>query len=800
MCKMHGSKLLAVVGTAVLVAGGAMPALATPFFNEVHYDNEGTDVGEFIEIAGLAGTDLTGWSIELVNGNGGGLIGSPIGLSGTLADEVNGFGFLTLDFPTNGIQNGAPDGMALVDNLGRVVQFLSYEGSFTATSGAATGLTSTDIGVAESGSTPVGFSVQVTGNIAAADLVRDDSGKLLTSFTWAAPAVQTPGAANTNQTFDGSGGNPPPPPPPPPTPVVDIPTIQGAGHTSTFAGQTIETSGIVTAVASNGFYVQDPTGDGNDATSDGIFVFTGGAPGVAVGDEVTIAGTVGEFIPGGAATGNLSTTQITGPTINIVSAGNALPAATVIGAGGRQPPTQSIDSDNFALFNPGTDGIDFFESLEGMRVTLQDAQAVAATNQFGEIFAVADQGAGATGMNSRGGITISEGDFNPERLQIDDTLLAGNSPLTQTGDKLGDVTGVIAFNFGNFELLATEAPTVTPGGLEPETASIEVGGNRLSVATYNVLNLDANDPDEKFAGLARQIVDGLLSPDIIALQEIQDNSGPTNDGVTSADITLQKLIDAIVAAGGPRFEFAEIAPVDGTSGGEPGGNIRPAFLFNPARVSLVDGSLMIVPGAEGDPAFDNARKPLVATFLFNGHEVTVVNNHLTSKGGSSPLFGTIQPDINGGVEQRTAQASFVNAFIRGLLDADPTANVIALGDLNEFQFLAPLLALAGQGAGQILFELAALLLPPEELFSFIFEGNAQLLDHILVTAGLLSGALIDIVHLNTGLLDFFADHDPVLASLLLPRAIPTASTLLLFLLGIGVLLAMSRRRPLAGAV
>lgn len=791
MHKMRGSMALRLLSATLLAGAGALPAMATPFFNELHYDNVSTDTGEFIEIAGLAGTDLTGWSVELVNGANG-LIYNTINLSGTLADEVNGFGFTTLNFPTNGIQNGAPDGMALIDNLGQVVQFLSYEGSFTAVNGTAAGLTSTDIGVEETGSTPIGYSVQVTGNIAAADLVRDpDSGRLLTSFTWAAPAAETPGAANTGQTFDGSGGTPPPPPPP--TPMVDIPTIQGEGHVSAFAGQTVETSGIVTAIANNGFYVQDPTGDGNDATSDAIFVFTGGAPQVAVGDEVTINGTVGEFTPGGAATNNLSTTQITGPTIDIVSSGNALPPPTIIGAGGRQPPTQSIDSDNFALFNPGTDGIDFFESLEGMLVTLQDAQAVASTNRFGEIFAVADQGADATGMNSRGGITISEDDFNPERLQIDDTLLAGNSPQVQTGDRLGDVTGVIAFNFGNFELLATEAPSVTPGGLEPETASIEVGGDRLSVATFNVLNLDANDPDEKFAGLARQIVEGLLSPDIIALQEIQDNSGPTNDGVTSADRTLQKLIDAIVAAGGPRFEFAEIPPVDGTSGGQPGGNIRPAFLFNPARVDLVEGSLMIVPGAEGDPAFDNARKPLVATFLFNGHEVTVVNNHFSSKGGSSPLFGTIQPPVNGGEDDRLAQASFVNAFIRSLLDADPTANVIALGDLNEFQFLAPLLALAGQGAAQILFNLAELLLPPEELFSFIFEGNSQLLDHILLTAGLLEGALIDIVHLNTGLLDFFSDHDPVLASLFLPRAIPTASTLLLFLLGLGLLAAAARR-------
>jgi predicted extracellular nuclease len=546
--------------------------------------------------------------------------------------------------------------------------------------------------------------------------------------------------------------------------------------------------------------MQDPIGDGDDATSDALFVFTGTAPDVAVGDSVSINGTVGEFTPGGASSNNLSTTQITGPIITVESQGNALPAATIIGNGGRQAPTQSIDSDNFANFNPETDGIDFFESLEGMRVTLSDAQAVATTNQFGEIFAVADQGANATGMNAQGGITISEGDFNPERLQIDDTLLAGNSPAVQMGDKLGDVTGVIAFNFGNFELLATEAPEVTAGSIAPETASIAVGGDRLSVATYNVLNLDPSDGPEKFAGLARQIVDGLLSPDIIGLQEIQDGSGPTNDGTTSAALTLQMLIDAIVEAGGPRFEFAEIAPVNNTSGGEPGANIRTAFLYNPDRVDLVPGSLMILPGSDSDPAFDNARKPLVATFVFNGHEVTIVNNHFTSKGGSSPLFGTVQPSINGGEDKRVAQATMVNNFIQSLLSDNPTANIIALGDLNEFQFMAPLLALTGLTANQILFNLAQLQLSPEDLFSFIFEGNAQLLDHILISSQLLQhNPLIDIVHLNSGLLEFFSDHDPILASFLLPQLvdIPTVSSLLLFLVGFFLLVALSRKRSLA---
>jgi Predicted extracellular nuclease len=158
------------------------------FINEIHYDNASTDVGEAIEIAGPAGTDLTGWSIVLYNGNGGAVYDTK-DLSGTIPDSGNGFGFVTQSYPTNGIQNGSPDGIALVDN-GTVVQFLSYEGSFTAIGGPANGLVSVDIGVSESSSAPVGTSLQLTGN-----------GKLYSDFSWAESAASTFGAGNNNQTF-----------------------------------------------------------------------------------------------------------------------------------------------------------------------------------------------------------------------------------------------------------------------------------------------------------------------------------------------------------------------------------------------------------------------------------------------------------------------------------------------------------------------------------------------------------------------------------------------------------------------
>ncbi len=167
--------------------------MATVFINEFHYDNAGTDAGEGIEIAGPVGTNLTGWSLVLYNGSGGAVYNTTP-LSGIIPDQQNGFGTISVTYPSNGIQNGAPDGIALVDNTGNVVQFLSYEGSFTAVGGPADGLTSTDISVAETSTTPVGFSLQLTG-----------TGSVSDNFTWSGPADDNFNNVNNGQTFEGGG-------------------------------------------------------------------------------------------------------------------------------------------------------------------------------------------------------------------------------------------------------------------------------------------------------------------------------------------------------------------------------------------------------------------------------------------------------------------------------------------------------------------------------------------------------------------------------------------------------------------
>ncbi|PHM11399.1 choice-of-anchor I family protein [Nostoc sp. 'Peltigera malacea cyanobiont' DB3992] len=580
------------------------------------------------------------------------------------------------------------------------------------------------------------------------------------------------------------------------TPSVRISDIQGTGHISSFRNQTVSNiAGIVTIKASNGFYLQDPTPDGDERTSEGIFVFTSSAPTVSVGDSVLVSGTVTEFRPGNDAN-NLTKTQITTPTIVTVSSGNDLPTATILGNGGRTIPTTVIDNDTIAnietgttTFDPAQDGIDFYESLEGMLVQVNNPITTSPTTNFGtseEIWVLADNGANATGRTVRGGSLISASDFNPERIQIDDLNNSLVLPEVNVGTQLSNIVGVVDYSFNNYEVLVSAAPTVVQNSnIQKEVTNLTSTTNQLAIATYNVENLDPGDDPTKFNNLANRIVNNLKSPDIISLEEIQDNNGATNDSVVDASTTFQKLIDTITAAGGPTYQYRQINPVDDTNGGEPGGNIRVGFLFNPNRVNFVDRpggtsttsttvtNVSGVPTVSNSPglidptnsAFTSSRKPLVGEFTFNGETVYVIGNHFNSKGGDQPLFGPNQPPTLASETQRQQQAILVKNFVESILAIAPNANVVVAGDLNDFEFSNPVNTLESAGLTSLIETL-----PQNERYTYNFEGNAQTLDHVLVSNNLLNKLDgYDVVHINSEFADQDSDHDPSVARFNLPK-------------------------------
>jgi hypothetical protein len=598
-----------------------------------------------------------------------------------------------------------------------------------------------------------------------------------------------------------------------------IGTLQGSSHFSSFNNVGVTNiAGIVTAVDVNGFWFQD-SGDGNSLTSDAIYVFRGsGGTKPAVGDAVRVNGRVQEFRPGNTAT-NLTTTQINatsafGGAFTVQSSGNALPTAVAIGPGFLPPSAiaplvGNVETAPGYTLNPALYSMDFYESLEGMRVALPSAVSSGPTNGFGELALVPSAALSQPGVlqSPRGGVVIGPDQFNGTRLLIDDRLAA--TPQVNSGALLSNTVGVMDYSFGNYKLLVTAAPTVVSNSLVPEVATIPTG--HFGLASYNVENLGGNAAPERFTAIATQLAVNAGAPHLISLQEVQDNNGNTNNGVVAADLTLTNLANALNGATGRNYAFVTVNGVNNADGGEPGGNIRQAFMYDTSRVSfagVVGGALDAITAVASptgqivlslgagridptNPAFTNSRKPLVTEFTVDGQQIIVIANHFNSKGGDQPLYGPTQPPIRGTDAQRLAQAQAVGSFVQGLLAINPNANIVVTGDLNDFQFAGTLAPLAAAGLTNLTDTL-----PENERYTYAFEGNLQALDHMWVSANLLSaGAAYDIVHANAEFLNQVSDHDPVLMTLAsMPAPVPEPGTWALMALGLAGLVARARQR------
>jgi predicted extracellular nuclease len=580
-----------------------------------------------------------------------------------------------------------------------------------------------------------------------------------------------------------------------PLPLTQIGQVQGAGQLSPLADQLVKVEGVVIAERGSNTWVQDVTPDEDPATSEAVLVFGSSvANAVAVGDLVQVSGTVSEFRPGctptcdpaSSASSNLTITELASPGLGVTKLGTApLPAATVIGAGGRVPPTEVIEDDSSTgnletsnSFDPGQDGVDFYETLESMLVEVRNPVVVGPRNSFGEILVLADDGAGTSIRTARGGIVIRPTDFNPERIMLDDLFVT--TPVVDVADHFTAAAGVMTYDFANYKIAVTSMLQEVDGGLQREVTR-QPTEDEVGIGTYNVENLDPGD--DTFARHADLIVNHLRAPDILAIEEIQDNDGAANTAVTDASATWHGLIAAIQAAGGPTYQYRQIDPVDDQDGGEPGGNIRVGFLYRTDRgVEFIDRpggnsttpttvinrasgpGLSFSPGRVDpeNPAWAASRKPLAGEFKANGKTLFVIANHFNSKGGDQPLFGRFQPPTRSSEVQRHAQAQVVNSFVDSIIAADRNANVIVLGDINDFEFSETVQILSGRVLTSLMETL-----PKPERYSYVFEGNSQVLDQVLVSDNVLDNFFVDYdpVHVNSEFADQASDHDPQVARL-----------------------------------
>jgi predicted extracellular nuclease len=723
---------------------------------------------DFIELsnAGPAPVSLEGWSVQYATATGSSWQVTP--LSGSIAPgarylvrQASGSGGTT-DLP-------APDAagsIAMSATAGKVA-LVTDQAALACSTGCTQDPHVRDlVGFGSTASSFEGTAPTAapsnTTSVARTGADSDDNGR---DFQAGAPTPQ-------NSASDGG--------PPSGVPGLEVHDIQGAAHRSPYTGRNaLDVPGVVTAVRGNGFWMQAVSPDDDVATSEGVFVFrpdTLPSP----GDQVAVTGEVEEYR---AATTSLSLTEISGsPTVEVLANGRPLPSESLVGPGGRLPPGEVIDDDatgsveTSGSFDATTDGIDFWESMEGMRVAVDDARVTGPTSRFGET-PVAPVGSGP--RSARGGLVVAPGDFNPERVLLDDLL--SRAPAADTGDLLaGRTIGVLDYSFANFKLLPSSTPAVLDGGVQRES-TVAADRGQFSVASYNVENLDARDPQAKYDALATQIVGDLQAPDVVGLEEVQDDNGPVDDGTVSATRTLHRLVASIEAAGGPTYHWRQIDPVDGEEGGEPGGNIRVAFLLRSDRgVRFVDRGAPtsstapeVVRDAEGEAhlavsparvapasaAWEDSRVPLVGEFVWNDRTFFVVANHFTSKGGDRPLFGRYQPPTRSSETKRHLQAQVLRDFVDDVLTADPDARVAVVGDINDFEFSETVDILAGSGRTQLT-DLPRTL-PAQERYTYVYEGNSQVLDHILLSPRFVKDSFgYDIVHVNAEFRAQASDHDP----------------------------------------
>ncbi|GKV56831.1 hypothetical protein NCCP2222_27780 [Sporosarcina sp. NCCP-2222] len=581
------------------------------------------------------------------------------------------------------------------------------------------------------------------------------------------------------------------------TESLKIHDIQGDGHVSPFNNQVVEgVEGIVTYKyelnGSTYYHIQTPDDqrDGDLNTSEAIVLYSGKDTWkLAIGDLVSVSGQVSEYAIDGYADRqetDLKTTQINvrddrGGKVTILKRNVPLPTPFVIDE--NNLPASHIASPNFAEFDPTKYAADFWESREAMLVEVGTVKAVG-PQQHGDLVTVFENVPTETIM---GGILLKENDENADRVQF---RLEPNGPAREfevaTGDQFeGPITGVVGYSFQNYKIytsLDKMRAAHRKGEATPEKTTIVKADDKLTIASYNLENFSNNrktTTDDKARKLARAIASDMQSPDIVGVTEVQDNNGP-DAGDSRANQSYERLIQAIVEAGGVQYEYVNIDPVNNEDGGQPNANIRVGFLYNPARVSLTEGSpagdattavgyengkLTLNPGRidPNNEAFASSRKPLAAQFDFQGESIVVIANHWNSKNGDTPAFGAIQPPVLGSEVQRKKIAKIVYDFIGEIKTENPDANVVSLGDFNDFQFSQAIKIHEGELMTDMINRVEE-----SDRYSYVYQGNSQVLDHILVSNNLADQTEIDMLHINADFTDMAgraSDHDPVMVQI-----------------------------------
>ena len=569
-----------------------------------------------------------------------------------------------------------------------------------------------------------------------------------------------------------------------PKEVKNIGEVQGESHESPLAGkEVIINNVVVTKTDKTGFYVQDKVSDNNSRTSDAVYVASKDK--VASGDLLKVQGTVKEGYmeeysvkPGQTfkkPAGSLTVTQIINATITKLGKAE-LPKALNIS---EKMPKDIVDQTP-TKYNPETEALDYWESLEGMRVEVTKPK-VTGPQYKGDIYVLPGDYKGQK-LNNIGGVNLRPGVQNTEVLPV----TVGNKFVAKAKDYFNEnISGVVTYRNKTYKIDPSTVPTLQDGGLKREVSKIYPAEDKLTIASYNIENFSANNnghdetPEEKVDKIANSFIKEVHSPDIITLIEVQDNNGGVNDGTVDGVKSGEKLAQRIKSLGGPDYKYTEIAPVDGKDGGKPGANIRVAYLYNPKRVTLIgkekggseEAARFVNGHLEKNPAridptsvhFEKVRKSLAAEFEFKGERIVVIANHLKSKLGDDAIYGSNQPSVENTKAKRIEEAKILNAFIKEGLRQNPNLKFVLTGDFNDFEFSDSVKTIVGN-------ELVNLMAEHEQgdRYSYFYRGSNQSLDNILISKNIKDKVAFSPVHINASFMEEHgraSDHDPVVVQI-----------------------------------
>ena len=570
-----------------------------------------------------------------------------------------------------------------------------------------------------------------------------------------------------------------------PKEVKNIGEVQGESHQSPLAGKEVVINNVVVTKIDEGkgFYVQDKVSDNNPRTSDAVYVASKDK--VESGDLLKVQGTVKEGYmeeysvkPGQTfkkPAGSLTVTQIINATITKLGKAE-LPKALNIS---EKMPKDVVDNTP-TKYNPETEALDYWESLEGMLVEVTKPK-VTGPQYKGDIYVLPGDYKGQK-LNNIGGVNLRPGVQNTEVLPV----TVGNKFVAKAKDYFNDnITGVVTYKNKTYKIDPSSVPAIQDGGLKREVSKIYPSEDKLTIASYNIENFSANSsghdetPEEKVDKIANSFIKEVHSPDIITLIEVQDNNGGVNDGTVDGVKSGEKLAQRIKSLGGPDYKYTEIAPVDGKDGGKPGANIRVAYLYNPKRVTLIgkekggseEAARFVNGHLEKNPAridptsvhFEKVRKSLAAEFEFKGERIVVIANHLKSKLGDDAIYGSNQPSVENTKAKRIEEAKILNAFIKEGLRQNPNLKFVLTGDFNDFEFSDSVKTIVGN-------ELVNLMAEHEQgdRYSYFYRGSNQSLDNILISKNIKDKVVFSPVHINASFMEEHgraSDHDPVVVQI-----------------------------------